>query len=73
MRSESDPHIVTGVLQKTLKEMTPSPLHGVYDGILATDISEDSNLSRTNVRSWLVKVPLDRFQMVWSLLTLKTL
>lgn len=64
VRSESDPHIVTGVLQKTLKEMTPSPMYGVYDDILATDISEDSALSRTNVRNWLVKLPPDRFQMV---------
>ena len=42
----------------------PSPMHGIYDDILTTDIGDDSSQSRTNVRSWLVKLPSDRFQMV---------
>jgi len=36
VRSEPDPHIVTGLLQKTLKDMSPAAFGGVYDDILAT-------------------------------------
>lgn len=64
VRNESDPHIVTGVLQKTLKELSPSPLYEVYEDILSTEISEDSAHSRLIVQNWLVKLPQDRFELV---------
>ena len=64
VRNESDPHIVTGVLQKTLKELSPSPLYEVYEDILSTEISEDSAHSRIIVQNWLVKLPQDRFELV---------
>lgn len=64
VRNESDPHIVTGVLQKTLKELSPSPLYEVYEDILSTEISEDSAHSRQIVQNWLVKLPQDRFELV---------
>ena len=67
VRNESDPHIVTGVLQKTLKELSPSPLFEVYEDILSTEISEDSIHSRILVQSWLVKLPQDRFELVSSI------
>ena len=64
IRNESDPHIVTGVLQKTLKELNPSPLFEVYEDILSTEISEDSAQCRITVQNWLVKLPQDRFELV---------
>lgn len=36
VRSETDPHVVTGLLQKTLKDMSPAAFSGVYEDILAT-------------------------------------
>ena len=36
VRSETDPHVVTGLLQKTLKDMSPAAFAGVYEDILAT-------------------------------------
>jgi hypothetical protein len=36
VRNEPDPHIVTGLLQKTLKDMSPATFAGVYEDILAT-------------------------------------
>ena len=62
VRNESDPHVVTGVLQKTLKELSPSPFYEVYEDILATEINEDSTHERQVVQSWLVKLPQDRFE-----------
>ena len=64
VRNESDPHVVTGVLQKTLKELSPSPFYEVYEDILATEINEDSTHERQVVQSWLVKLPQDRFEQV---------
>ena len=64
VRNELDPHIVTGILQKTLKELSPSPFHEVYEDILATEINEDSVQERQIVQNWLVKLPQDRFELV---------
>ena len=64
VRNELDPHIVTGILQKTLKELSPSPFHDVYENILATEINEDSVQERQTVQNWLVKLPQDRFELV---------
>ena len=64
VRNESDPHVVTGVLQKTLKELSPSPFYEVYEDILATEINEDTTHERQVVQSWLVKLPQDRFELV---------
>ena len=36
VRNETDPHVVTGLLQKTLKDMSPAAFAGVYEDILAT-------------------------------------
>lgn len=72
VRNESDPHIVTGVLQKTLKELSPSPLFEVYEDILSTEISEDSVHSRILVQNWLVKLPQDRFELVRRTLLCRT-
>ena len=55
---------MTGVLQKTLKELNPSPLFEVYEDILSTEISEDSAHCRIAVQNWLVKLPQDRFELV---------
>ena len=64
VRNELDPHIVTGILQKTLKELSPSPFHEVYEDILATEINEDLVQERQTVQNWLVKLPQDRFELV---------
>lgn len=64
VRNESDPHIVTGVLQKTLKELSPSPFYEIYEDILATEINEDSVHARQTVQAWLVNLPQDRFELV---------
>lgn len=64
VRNESDPHIVTGILQKTLKELSPSPFHEVYEDILATEINEDFTQEKQIVQNWLVKLPQDRFELV---------
>jgi hypothetical protein len=70
LRKESDPHIVTGVLQKTLKEMVPPTFYEAYEDIIATEISEDSNFSRLAIRSWLVKLPQERLELVRTLFAL---
>ena len=40
VRGESDPHIVTGILTKSLKEMELPALHEAYKDIVSTGMLE---------------------------------
>ncbi len=64
IKSESDPHIVVGVIQSCLKEMSVCLLNEVYEDIMRIDVSDSIENNIANVASWIVQLPPLKFELV---------
>ena len=64
IKSESDPHIVVGVIQCCLKEMSSCLLVDVYEEILRVDVSDSIESNIANITAWVVQIPSPKFELV---------
>jgi hypothetical protein len=64
-RIDPDPHVIVGVLHSSLKDLSYSFTKEIYDSMLNVDMKGGTQESTTqSIRSWLVKLPLMRFELV---------
>jgi hypothetical protein len=70
IRSESDPHIVVGVILACLKDMQCCLFSEVYDDVMRLEVTESTEAGIGAIQSWIVNVPSPKFELIRSLCTL---
>jgi hypothetical protein len=64
----NDAHMIVGILTQSLKEMKLPCLYEIYDDILTTVVDDDVTHCINVIRSWIIKLPIARFELFKSLL-----